>query len=86
MVMGLAPSPLVRLMRVGKGIDTKTGRMHSEREEEELLLVGLKSSEEDEAGRRMEAVTESDTGDRMQLISEIGGLLLELVDGIGTES
>ena len=63
-VMGLASSPSVRSTRTGKGTGVKTGRMRSEREEEEVLLsVKRVSEEEEEAGRRMRAASVGETGD-----------------------
>ena len=47
-VMGLVSSPSVRSMRTGKGAGAKTGRMRSEREEEEALLSEKRVFEEEE--------------------------------------
>ena len=63
-VMGLVSSPSVRSMRTGNGIGEKTGRMRSEREEEEALLSEKRVfEEEEEAGRRMHAASVGETRD-----------------------
>ena len=70
--MGLVSSPSVRSMRTGNGAGVKTGRMCSEREEEEELFLDKRvSEEEEEAGRRILAVSEGDTGDWMRSDSGI---------------
>ena len=58
--MGFSSFPSVRSMGTGM----KTGRMHSEREEEEVLFSDKRvSDEEEEAGRRILAVSVGETGD-----------------------
>ena len=77
--MGLASSPSVRSTCVGM----KTGRICSDKEEEEGSFWELRVSEDDEAGRRMEAVTEDETGDLMRSTSGIGVLLVfEMMESI----
>ena len=62
--MGLDSSPSVKSMRAGNSIGAKTGRMRSEREEEEALLSEKRVFEEgEEAGRRMRAASVGETGD-----------------------
>ena len=80
--MGLVSSPSVRSTRTGKGAGAKTGRMRSEREEEEALLSEKRVfEEEEEAGRRIREAMEGETGDLMRLALRIGTLLVEKVDG-----
>ena len=70
--MGLASSPSVRSMRTGNGVGAKTGRMRSEREEEEVLFSEKRvSEEEEEAGRRILAASVGETGDWMRSDSGI---------------
>ena len=66
-IKGLVLSPSVR----STGAGMKTGRMHSDKEEEEASLLEKRVTEEEEAGRRIRAASEGDTGDRMQSESEI---------------
>ena len=60
--MGLVSSPSVRSKRTGKDAGVKTGRMRSEREEEEASLSGKRVfEEEEEAGRRMRVASVGET-------------------------
>ena len=74
--MGLVSSPSVRSTRTGKGAGAKTGRMRSEREEEEGLSSEKRvSDEEEEAGRRILAASEGETGDWIRTDNGIGTIL-----------
>ena len=70
--MGLASSPSVRSMRTSKGAGAKIGRMRSEEEEEELSFWEKRVSDEEEAGSKMEAAMEGETGDLIWSLSETG--------------
>ena len=78
-VMGLLSSPSVRSMRSSNESDAKTGRICSEVEEEEGLRSEQRVSEEEEvaeAGRRIRAAMEGETGDLMRLALRIETLLV----------
>ena len=70
--MGLVSSPSVRSMRTSNGVGAKIGRMRSEEEEATVSFEEQKGSDEEEAGRRIEAATEGDTGDLIRSLSETG--------------
>ena len=81
-VMRLASSPSVRSICAG----AKTGRIHSEREEEEAVFSEKRVSEEEEAGRRIRAAIEGETGDWMRSRSGIEiSLVVQRVEVTGDE-
>ena len=76
----------MRSTRTGKGAGAKTGRMRSEREEEEALFSEKRvSDEEEEAGRRILAASEGETGDWIRTDNGIETLLVTDEESEGPE-